>query len=225
VRRLLFERKTTAKLHISQLSSSFKSSFSVNCLSGHVTGGPLVDLEVIHRDDERSKMISFAHMVLQGQSGEIVVLNGSLENCRYNLSLGQDEDYLKLTRVSKSRDDQTGSAIVDVKLPMKQVVRLLQMGGELTDENGLIYATRLSSATDVTLISTGYEYENSAPTFNFFTFDLRKVEIVETGELVEVPPLIEAPVRQSFVTDFPLLAYKSFMSDDSEIVLVNMARK
>jgi hypothetical protein len=52
----------------------------------------------------------------------------------------------------------------------------LDKGGDFNNENGLIYAVKFDSELDISLVSVGYEFANSAPNVNFFCFDLRKVK-------------------------------------------------
>jgi hypothetical protein len=59
---------------------------------------------------------------------------------------------------------------------------------------------------------------------HFFTFDLTELPNEDGTDEVKVsPPKIQSPIPQHFITDFPMIAYKSFVSDNSEIVLANIA--
>ena len=60
---------------------------------------------------------------------------------------------------------------------------------------------------------------------NFLNFDLRKIKNMDTGEFIDQRPNVQSPIPQQFVVEYPLIAYKSFMSDNSEIVVTNLAIK
>ena len=80
------------------------------------------------------------------------------------------------------------------------------------------------SKENVKLVSVGYEYQHSAPQVNFFDFDLKQ-DKNEDGDVKNRFPAIQSPVPQHFIAEFPMVAYKSFMSDNSEIVIYNTAQK
>ena len=102
---------------------------------------------------------------------------------------------------------------------------MIGKGGEFHNENGLIYALFFESEQDIKLVSVGYEYTNSAPNVNFLKFNLRKVKNEDTGEMIDQRPVIQTPMPQQYIIDYPIIAYKSFMSDNSEIVITNLALK
>jgi len=96
-------------------------------------------------------------------------------------------------------------------------------GGKFFNEDGLIYCLQMNSEEDFEIMTVGYEFHHGAPDINFFSYDLTKLINNETGEFIERFPSIQSPIPQHFITDFPMIAYKSFMSDNSEIVLANIA--
>lgn len=113
----------------------------------------------------------------------------------------------------------------EIKIPVKEIVCRVATGGNFINENGLIYAAKYTSQQDFMIVTVGYEYQKSGPQVNFFNFDLIESKHAETGELIDKSPAIQSPVPQHFISDFPMIAYKSFMSDNSEIVLSNTAQK
>ena len=63
-------------------------------------------------------------------------------------------------------------------------------GGQFENENGLIYAMKYQSQSDVKVVTVGYEYYMSAPQVNFFDFDLTPKKHEETGDLHDRFPAI-----------------------------------
>ena len=98
-------------------------------------------------------------------------------------------------------------------------------GGEVINNNGLIYATRFNTDSELTLVATGFEYQNGAPNINIFSYDLKPLIDEDTGDFKLKAPQIQSPIQQQFIADYPLVVYKSFMSDNSEIVIMNLALK
>ena len=107
----------------------------------------------------------------------------------------------------------------------QDIIQTILRGGEVLNNNGLIYATRFNTDTELTLVATGFEYQNGAPNIHIFVYDLKPMVEEDTGDFKLKAPQIQSPVQQQFIADYPLVVYKSFMSDNSEIVIMNLALK
>ena len=79
-------------------------------------------------------------------------------------------------------------------MPIKEIVNLIGKGGLFRNENGLIYSLFFTSELDINLVSVGYEYVDSAPNVEFFTFDLRKIKNEDTGEIEAQNPTVQSPI-------------------------------
>ena len=63
------------------------------------------------------------------------------------------------------------------------------------------------------------EVGNASLTLNFFTTRLR------TKEQTEIEPeLPQKPMPQTWIVQYPLLAYKNFMPNNTEICIVHLAQ-
>ena len=60
-----------------------------------------------------------------------------------------------------------------------------------------------------------YKFQHSAPEISFFNYDLTKLINEETGEELDRHPTIESPIPQHYISDFPMIAYKSLLSSNS----------
>ena len=75
-------------------------------------------------------------------------------------------------------------------------------------------------------MTVGNDSHHSSTSINFFNFDLTVLPSEDGTEEVKVsPPNIQSPIPQHFISDFPMIAYKSYVSDNNEIVLANIAQK
>ena len=125
-------------------------------------------------------------------------------------------------------EDQSETGFVPGKsmnILSQNIIQTILRGGQIINDHGLIYATRFNTDTELTLVATGFEYQNGAPNINIFSFDLTPLVDEDTGDFKLKAPQIQSPVQQQFIADYPLIAYKSFMSDNSEIVIMNLALK
>ena len=245
LKRYVFERKTQAVLSIvdGDDQSFQENEFCVTYGNAMLEGQGLIELQHWSLQSAKSLMIGSAHRMVQGAYNNVFILNGNLQQSMKAYQEGEESSFLKLTQVSKikpgqfiskdedesSDDDADGKKGAaqeerhELQLPIGQVLKLIEKGGTFENENGLVYATKFDSERDISFVSVGYEYINSAPTVNFFTYDLRKIKNEDTGELAWQEPTVQSPIPQQFIVDYPLIAYKSFMSDNSEVVICNMA--
>lgn len=244
LKRYVFERKTQAVLSIvgGDDREFQETEFCVTYGGATLEGQGLIDLRHWSLQSPKSLVIGSAHRMVLGAYDNVFILNGSLQQSMRAHQSGEDSAFLRLTQVSKTKpgqfiskdeeeasdDDGDGKKEAgqderhELQLPIGQVLKLIEKGGGFENENGLVYATKFDGERDISFVSAGYEYINSAPTVNFFTFDLRKVK-TEEGDLVWQEPAVQSPIPQQFIVDYPLIAYKSFMSDNSEVVICNMA--
>lgn len=94
-RRVIFEKKITAELSLSPAQDAFDSEevsvdlenasalleFQVEIFKGKLKERGLFQLESVKGPKERSKLIEDAHKIVKSDSGEIFVLQGSLQDC------------------------------------------------------------------------------------------------------------------------------------------------
>lgn len=143
-----------------------------------------------------------------------------------DLTPGQTLGDSKAQEESDAEESKEPKPVSDrLSIPFQEGLKIISKGGKIQNENGLIYTLMFKSDLEIQLVSVGYEYVNSAPTVNFFNFDLHKIKNEDTGELMDQRPKVQSPIPQQFVIEYPLIAYKSFMSDNSEVVVTNLALK
>ena len=63
------------------------------------------------------------------------------------------------------------------------------------------------------------EYGSDEMILEFFTAPLNQ----PTDKTVEITDYSQRPLAQTFIVDYPLLAYKNFTPDNHEICIVHMA--
>lgn len=85
----------------------------------------------------------------------------------------------------------------------------------------------MTSNTECTIATLSYDFKEAASNIKFINIKLSQSdeEKEDSNEEDEVTDQISSPLPQSSISDYPLLAYKSFSPFNNEIVLANFVHQ
>lgn len=176
------------------------------------------------KSEVKKSFISNVHKVVVHE-GNVFVVHGSLRAfARSSVQANENQDaMLDILNVSEPSKSVISSSLSATKVSIHEILEGLKADGSIDNEDGLIQDAIFMSDQAIAMAAISYDNMEAISAVKFHSNRLILSDDKEEKESSEMSA-IHAPLPQSWISDYPIIAYKSYSCNNNEIVIGNLAR-